>query len=366
LSTKFTINFFPFILELVFSIVINGVLIKTVRWFGRDGVVGVQKFHVLETSRLGGLGLAIAIIIGILLIKNEYPKEAYLASFMMIAFIPIFFGGFLDDITHSVSPTIRLCLGFISAMLVVHITRMQIETTDIKFIDSILKIPGFSLFLTLILIVGFSNSINLIDGFHGLASGTILIMLIAFSYICLMVEDYTLLIIILLISASLLGFILWNWPSGKIFLGDSGAYLMGIWLAMLGILLINRSKEISPMAPVLIGLYPMIETLFSIYRRKFLKSRAITKPDSLHLHTLIYRRIIYKKNLSLQKQNSANARVALFIWFITIINSLTAIAFYKNTGMLLFFIVINILIYIIFYNSIVKFEIQKFFKKNYG
>jgi len=363
LYTSITINLLPFIMVLMLSIVINGVLCKCGTWIGRDNDVGIQKFHVLPASRLGGLGIAISVIFGILLIKNEHPNEAYLASFMMIAFIPIFFGGLLEDITHSISPMVRLCLGFTSALLVVYVTQMQIVTTDIAFIDNILKIPGFSLLLTVILIAGFSNSINIIDGFHGLASGAILIMLTAFAYICFEVEDYTLLIIVLVILVSLLGFILWNWPSGKIFLGDSGAYLLGIWVAMLGILLINRSKNISPMAPVLIGLYPMIETLFSIYRRKFLKSRVMINPDSLHLHTLIYRRLIYsaKNNISLQKKNSENARVALFIWSFIIIDSLIAIAFYKNTEIIILFIVISIMVYIKTYRSIVKFKIYRLF-----
>ena len=363
MTTYYTINFIPFILELMLSILITSTLLKCEGWFGRDKDVGVQKFHVSPTSRMGGLGIAISIFGGILLINNEYPKEAYLALFIMIACIPIFLGGLLEDFTHSVSPLIRLSLGFTSALLVIYITRVEIVRTDIIFIDNIIKIQGVSLLLTMIFIVGFANSINIIDGFHGLASGAILIMLIAFSYLCFKSEDYSLLIIIIIIITSILGFIVWNWPFGKIFLGDSGAYILGIWVAILGILLINRSKDISPMSPLLIGLYPIIETLFSIYRRKFLKPRAISKPDALHLHTLIYRRLIVgaKLNLDLKKQNYANAKVALFIWSFILINSILAIAYYENTEILLLFIAISIFVYIKTYYSIVKFKTPKIF-----
>ena len=73
---------------------------------------------------------------------------------------------------------------------------------------------------------------------------------------------------------AVLGFFFWNFPGGLIFLGDGGAYFLGFYVAELGILLLARNPSVSPMCPLLICIYPVFETLFSMYRRKVLRGRA--------------------------------------------------------------------------------------------
>ena len=90
---------------------------------------------------------------------------------------------------------------------------------------------------------------------------------------------------------------------GKIFLGDSGAYIIGFLLAILSILTVKRNPEISPWFPIAVLAYPIFETLFSIYRRKFIQKKSPLKNDGLHLHTLIYRRI-----------TKGNPKTSLYIW----------------------------------------------------
>jgi len=353
----------PYILQLLLTIIIIGVLSKTVLWIGADKIVGIQKYHVNLVSRLGGLGIATSICIGIALLGRLYPNDSFLASLIMIGFTPIFIAGLVEDITHLVKPRTRICLACVSSIAVLIITQAYVERTDLTPIDILLKIPGLSFLITTLVIVGFLNSINLIDGFNGVASGSVLIMTFAISIIAYLVDDYLILRLTLIIIVSNIGFMCWNWPLGKIFLGDSGAYLLGIWVVELGILLQHRSSNISPMAPVLIGCYPMIETLFTIYRRKYLRSHPISHPDALHLHTLIFRRLIrnsYFMNNS-RKTLVTNSKVAPYIWLFIIIDSILAILYYDNTMVLLLFILLTYLSYVKIYSSIINFKTVKIF-----
>ena len=154
---------------------------------------------------------------------------------------------------------------------------------------------------------------------------------------------------------------MWNWPFGKIFLGDGGAYLLGLWVVELGLLLPHRTQSISPMAPVLVGVYPLLETLYSMYRRKFVRSHPINHPDALHLHTLIYRRLILNPALDITSENKnlANAKVALIVWGFAAVPVILAVYFYQQTNMLLALIGFFAVAYIYFYGQLIRFKAPK-------
>src|SRR4029077_20088982 len=92
----------------------------------------------------------------------------------------------------------------------------------------------------------------------------------------------------LAMAGALLGFLFWNYPKGKIFLGDGGAYLLGFWLGELSVLLVMRHSEGSPWFPMLLLVYPIFETIFSMYRRKVVHGMSPGTPDNLHMHQVIY------------------------------------------------------------------------------
>jgi hypothetical protein len=76
-----------------------------------------------------------------------------------------------------------------------------------------------------------------------------------------------------------------------LFAGDGGAYFLGFAIAELAVLLVHRNSEVSPWFALLVLWYPVWETLYSMYRRR---ARGISPadPDGLHLHTLVYRRVV--------------------------------------------------------------------------
>jgi UDP-N-acetylmuramyl pentapeptide phosphotransferase/UDP-N-acetylglucosamine-1-phosphate transferase len=178
------------------------------------------------------------------------------------------------------------------------------------------------------------------------------------------VGDTLLLQMCLITLAVVFGFFVFNWPKGAIFLGDAGAYLIGFWVVELGILLAMRNPQISPMAPVVAGLLPLIETLFSIYRRNIVRNHPVNQPDALHLHTLVYRRLLFNPSLAYTSDelNAVNAKVALFFWVHAAIFAGLACLFAERTEAQLALILIYLFIYNWLYQRLVRFNVPAFMR----
>ena len=137
---------------------------------------------------------------------------------------------------------------------------------------------------------GVANAINIIDGFNGLAAGSLIIMFASFAWVAHQVGDDLVFGLAILYGALVLGFFLVNFPLGKIFLGDGGAYFAGFLLAALGVLLPMRNPETSAWTAILICAYPVIETLASMRRKQRRDGHSVGQPDRVHFHMLAHRR----------------------------------------------------------------------------
>jgi UDP-N-acetylmuramyl pentapeptide phosphotransferase/UDP-N-acetylglucosamine-1-phosphate transferase len=212
-----------------------------------------------------------------------------------------------------------------------------------------------SLCFTLFAITGLTNAYNIIDGFNGLSSMVGIITLLALSYISIQYNDILVLNLCITMIGSILGFLIWNYPGGRIFLGDSGAYLIGLWIATISIILTNRHSEISPWLALVVNGYPVFETVFTIYRRKIHQGKNPGLPDGLHFHTLIYRRILFRRN-KIGNWLSANARTAPYLWILSITCLIPAVFYYKSTEKLMAVTLIFSCLYLWIYKRIVKFK----------
>ena len=329
---------------------------------GLDKQSGIQKMHTKPTSRLGGVGIFLGLCAGVYLGKDVYPNDAILGFCLLLGALPVFTGGLIEDITHRVHPTTRLLTACLSSVLILWILHVGVTRTDIPPFDFLLHLPFFITMLTILVVSGFTNAINIIDGFHGLASGAVMIMLAGLTFLSYTVSDWSLLRLCLLTLIVILGFWVWNWPFGKIFLGDAGAYLIGFCVVELGLRLPHRSPEISPMAPVLIGIYPLVETVFSMYRRRYVRTHPLNHPDALHLHTMLYRRLFAPKGrvaTSLGLKNFANAKVSVVLWILTALPTFFACLFSSNTLALLICMALFAYLYTFLYRRLVNFKVQK-------
>jgi UDP-GlcNAc:undecaprenyl-phosphate/decaprenyl-phosphate GlcNAc-1-phosphate transferase len=319
-------------------------------------LTGPQKFHLIAVPRIGGIGIAVGIFFSIL-IHAETSENRSLELILLLTCTPVFAIGLTEDITKAVSVKMRLLITALGAALAIYLTHGQITNLDIPIVDLLLSIPGFAFLFTVFAITGLSNAYNIIDGFNGLSSMVGIISLLGLGYVSYKVGDASLLHLNLAMMVAILGFFLWNYPRGLIFLGDGGAYLIGYWVALMSVLVVQRHPEISPWFAVLINAYPILETLFTIYRRKIHQRKSPGLPDGIHFHTLIYRRIL-KPKISSQKESSfsANARTSPYLWFLSFLAIAPAVLFWHSTPILILSIAIFTISYVWLYKSIVTFR----------
>ncbi len=243
-----------------------------------------QGFHSDDTPRSGGIGIAIA-----LLFFLPTPLGWKLLLSLFLAFL----SGIFEDFNNSIRPMTRLLLQFIAASSAVFLIH-----SVVTYFGFHITVPYFvGAAISIVAIIGMMNAINFIDGFNGLASGIVLLMLFAFGVVAYRVGNSDVVYIAAIIFAAVFAFFLFNFPKGKIFLGDGGAYLLGASVAIIGIFLGGAYDLVSPWFVLTVLIYPVWEVLFSIYR-KLLSGKSPLKPDDLHLHMLIYKHITHNNPLT--------------------------------------------------------------------
>jgi UDP-N-acetylmuramyl pentapeptide phosphotransferase/UDP-N-acetylglucosamine-1-phosphate transferase len=272
--------------------------------------------------------------------------------------VPAFAAGLIEDLTKTVTPRQRLAATAVSAALTAWALGAVIARTDIPGLDWIASYPIGAVFLAIFVVAGVANSINIIDGMNGLASMCVVLMLMGLAYVASTVGDSLVAAMALCGVGAVLGFFLWNYPNGMIFLGDGGAYFLGFVLAELAILLLHRNPGVSPLCPLLMCAYPVSETVFSMYRRKFVRGRPIGLPDGIHLHSLIYRRLMRwavgnKDAAVLTKRNSMTAP---YLWVLCSLSVIPSLLWWDSTPVLTGFLFVFVVSYVLLYGSIVRFR----------
>lgn len=322
------ISNFEFIVGCGSTFVACLLLVTTQRWHGKlslDNIDGVQKFHSVPTPRIGG----IAIMLGLISVLFFVERNNGLLAPILIAAAPAFLFGLAEDLTKKVSVWARLLATTSSGILAWLLTGVSITHVDIWGIDLLLTILPFSVLFTAFAVGGVANAFNIIDGFNGLASGTVLICLCSIGVMAYQVGDGELTSLCFVVGGAVAGFLVVNYPFGKLFLGDGGAYLLGFLTAWLAVLLVTRNPSVSPWAPLLACGYPVFETMFSIGRRAWFHNSP-GKPDSCHLHSLFKLTYgqLYFSNLSPAMRNSI---VAPFGWIFAAGHALLAVRFSDST-----------------------------------
>ena len=252
---------------------------------------GPQQFHTAPTPRIGGIAIASSMAASVLALEtldwlNLAPD--YGLTMLALSAIAAFAGGLAEDTTRKVGVTARLMLTFASAVCASLLVGATLDRLDMPGLDALLQWPVFAIAFTAFAVGGIANSINIIDGYNGLAGGYAVIVLAALAWVAGQVGDPVVLTASLAMIGALAGFLAWNYPGGRIFMGDGGAYLLGFWLGELSVLLVVRNPDVSPWFPLMLLAYPIVETLFSIYRRWLLRGQSAGSADAMHLHQLIY------------------------------------------------------------------------------
>lgn len=321
-------------------------------------ISGPQKFHDRPVPRVGGLGIFAGLLAACAAMIWREPMVNMLTLWLMVSAAPAFIAGLVEDLTKRVSPGKRLLAVALSAGLAFWLAGAAITRTGIPGLDDVVAWWLGSLLVSVLAVSGIANSVNIIDGFNGLASMCVVIMLAALAYVAFQVGDSLVGTLALAGIGATLGFFLWNFPSGLIFLGDGGAYFLGFFVAELAILLLVRNPGVSPLFPLLVCVYPVFETLFSIYRRRFLRAGSPSMPDGIHLHSLIYRRLLRWAvgDRSLKSLARRNSMTSPFLWAMCMISVVPAVLFWDSTSIMAISLAIFALGYVALYWRIVRFR----------
>lgn len=296
------------------------VIVLTQRWHGRfsldHDLSGAQKLHSHPVPRVGGLGLfgglLVAVATGYATGGTTYPTTLT----MLTCALPVFLAGLIEDLTKAVSVRVRLIASFASAALAIWLLNVRVVEVDVPALDLVLHYPIASFLFTVFAVSGVTQSVNIIDGLNGLAAGAVSIMLAGLAALAWTQGDVLVMKLCLWGIAALLGFMLLNFPFGKIFLGDGGAYLAGFWLAQCAVLLLHRNPNVSTWAVLLSCLYPVWETIYSIYRRHVIHKVPSGLPDQGHMHQLLYKWITSVVSQPATPGWATHGLTSLTIWLI--------------------------------------------------
>jgi UDP-GlcNAc:undecaprenyl-phosphate/decaprenyl-phosphate GlcNAc-1-phosphate transferase len=293
-----------------------------------------QKIHTMPTPRVGGLGIFIASFL--FCIDNKI-------GFLLLACsVPAFFAGFFEDLFSNLSPKKRLVIMMASAWTAIYFLNAVVLNYGAFVIPDSYYFVG--VIISFIAILGLINGANLIDGFNGLLAGTALVIFGAFTYISILMNDADLAKICSILSLSLVGFLIFNYPKGAIFMGDGGAYYLGFVMAVLAMMIAHRHVEISPFFVLLSIIYPVLEVIFSFIRRGMQKGANPLDPDTHHFHHLVNQKLV----------NSNNSKTVLVILPLVIVPNILACVFYNQQNVLILCVIGFIALYLSLYKYLSK------------
>jgi UDP-N-acetylmuramyl pentapeptide phosphotransferase/UDP-N-acetylglucosamine-1-phosphate transferase len=332
-----------------------------------------QRFHVGNTPRMGGLGLLAGwtlALAGLPLLQwadqagNINAVRLNLPLWLLML-LPAFAGGVLEDMTQRLTVRWRLLLTLTSGLLAWVLLHVSITHLDFGWLDAPWRaMPWLGVTLAVLAVTGLPHAFNIIDGYNGLAGMMALAVCLALAHVALQVGDRELAAMAVALAAATCGFLVWNYPRGLIFAGDAGAYLWGMVIATISLLLVQRHPAVSPWFPALLLIYPVWETVFSIYR-KLWRGVSPGMADALHLHQLVYRRLVRSVLHEDEAKNmlARNNRTAPYLWSFIALTVAPAVLFWRYTGVLMAFCLLFVVSYVVAYLMLVRFKVPGIFQR---
>ena len=298
-----------------FSVVLNVAIIHFWNYerlihLGLERYKAKQRIHTKETPRMGGFIMLISLwLYAIFSSETETSKIIYL---ILVSFIPAFLITLKEDIFHNVGPLIRLFGLLASSLLFAFCYHGTWPTIEIPYLSIILNHWLIALIFYPLAITAISNGMNLIDGVNGLCASAALAIMGCLLFLAHQTNDTLLLLVIFSLISVTVTFLIFNYPSGRIFLGDLGAYFLGFSLAILTILFFVRHPELPTINAILILIYPATELVFSLSRR-LLAKRSPYHADTEHLHMKLF--LVFRPNSNFKKiANALVMPVMFFLW----------------------------------------------------
>jgi len=303
-----------------------------------------QAFHEFPVSTSGGTVIFFSFLVLCLffLFTNQTIYYEYL-SFC----IPFFLLGLLDDLKLNIRPNFRLILmiGFLITLTILN--NFYIENTGIGFLNRLLEIDIFALFFICLCFLFIINGSNLIDGYNGLLSIHSIIILSNLFFVNYLNGNNDLAFFIFCQILILIIFLKHNFPKASVFLGDSGSYFLGVFIAVSAIKTSIAIPSISPFYFCILLFYLFFEVFFSFIRKIAYEKRSPLFPDQKHLHMLIYKNFLKKYKNKLK----SNYYVSILINSIFCVMIIPAIFMMKNGLFCKYYSILFFIIYLLSYKK---------------
>lgn len=331
---------YTFLISIFFISVLFNFLLVT---FGKK--ISLNKYKNIQNIHTGFIPrISILNFLPIIIFINFY-LELKLNLYLLITFI-IIIPAFIEDLGAEVKPIYRFILMIFGSIFLVlaleDLPQFNFGSLNIIANNMYFQIIFYSLALATV-----TNGQNIIDGTNGLSGLTALTIFGSLFYLGVYLNDQELINITTSTIVIILAFLVFNYPSGKIFLGDSSCYLLGSLAGYLTIKVFGDHPELPTWSAVIILYYPTLEVIFS-YFRKLKTGKSPFLPDNKHLHLKIYFMLSNNK-MNIKKYNSLVAPFLSIIW-LTPFALLPVSIIYPHLSMIV--LILLILLYIFIYFSI--------------
>ena len=335
-------NIILFISVIFLTLGLNRMLVKKGLFLNFNGD-NHQKFISSKNIPLSG---------GLILIFTSY-YYLNLLNFTYVFFM--FCVGFLSDVKKINSAKLRFVIQALIVLSVVYFSSIAVPQTKIIFLDQLLENNIFRIFFSIFCILIIINGFNFIDGVNTSLIGYCLIVSLSLHYLDLNGVEISKIVNFYNLIPVLMALFILNFFN-KLYLGDGGAYFLGLLFALCLINTYQINNNISPYFMVCLLWYPAFENLFSILRKKSL-SRSPLDPDTNHLHQIIF--LYLKKNFNI-KNIYLNTATGMIINTYNLICIAIATQFYNHTKIQILIIIFNIIVYIFLYRKLLKKKFKNF------
>ena len=239
---------------------------------------GERKIHQHPIPKSGGIAMVLAGLVPILLWT---PRDPFFRSLLIGSWIIILFG-FLDDM-KDLPYGIKFIGQLVAGLIVVFYGGLQIKSIG-ALVPGQFQLPaGLAIPITMIVIVGVTNAINLSDGLDGLAGGISLLVFICIAYLAYLDGNRGVVVVCSTMIGAILGFLRFNTHPASIFMGDAGSQLLGFLAITLSLQLTQKNLKLAPILPLLIMGLPIMDTL-RVMGERLLNGHTPFKADTRHLH----------------------------------------------------------------------------------
>jgi UDP-GlcNAc:undecaprenyl-phosphate GlcNAc-1-phosphate transferase len=242
-----------------------------------------RKVHQIPTPKSGGISMTLGALVPVLL---WMPKNNFTLALLIGAWIIVLFG-LIDDFMD-IDYKIKFCGQLVAALIVVVYGGLKIKSMGALLMPGY-ELPDFlAMPLTIFVIVGVTNAINLSDGLDGLAGGICMLSFLFIGYLAFVENNRAIAIFSIALIGAIVGFLRYNTFPASIFMGDAGSQLLGFLLITTSLHLTQNSVQLSPILPLLIIGLPVLDTLVVMLER-LMEGGSPFRPDQKHLHHKLLR-----------------------------------------------------------------------------